>query len=89
MSMLVQFFGGGKTYLRPQLGRCDFTIQGLAVLKDSVIPHFDLYPLCNIKELDYQDFKLGIAMVSDATVTMDKAKLQEIISGMNSKRMFK
>lgn len=87
MTMLINFFGGGSVYSRPRLNRCDFIIQTSTLLLNSVIPHFDLYPLSNIKELDYQDFKEVMGMLRENTVTINWPRIKAIISGINSKRV--
>ena len=86
MNMLVTFFGCGKVYSRPLLNRCDFIIQTSAEIVNVVIPHFDCYPLQNVKDLDYQNFKLIMSMVADNTAQSNIQTIKALISGMNSKR---
>lgn len=87
MNLLVLFFGCGKVYARPLINRCDFIIQSSSGIIDVVIPHFDTYPLHNIKDHDYQDFKLIMALVAGKTTQSDIHTIKALISGMNSKRV--
>jgi len=71
MSMFISFFGCGNVYPRPNIGRCDFIVQNRTFINSVIIPHFDKYPLNNIKDLDYQDFKLVMSMAAESTVNME------------------
>ena len=55
MELLIKFFGFGKVNERSN--RCDFYVQHFSKIYETVIPHFDKYPLYNIKTLDFIDFK--------------------------------
>jgi len=53
-----------------------------------ILPHFDLYPLQNIKQEDYLDFKKGLSIVkSGLHLTQEGlAQFKAIKEGMNSFR---
>jgi len=40
--------------------RCDFIIQKFEPIINNVITHFDNYPLENVKQLDYNDFREAV-----------------------------
>lgn len=88
MYKFIDFFGCGSVHSRATLNRCDYSIQSGVLINSVVIPHFDQYPLCNIKDLDYQDFKLIMTMVGNSTAISNITVVQTIISRMNSKRKF-
>lgn len=88
MYKFIDFFGCGSVYPRPTINRCDYSIQSAVLINSVVIPHFDQYPLCNIKDLDYQDFKLIMTMVGNSTAISNITVVRTIISRMNSKRKF-
>jgi len=57
MNLFVKFFGcvrrARKEKIRTNKDRCDFYVQDFIKIYDNIIPHFDNYPLFNIKELDF------------------------------------
>lgn len=64
MKLFIKFFDCGIVHLRsnlathcPKGARCDFIVQDVSSLLDKIIPHFDLYPLLNLKQKDYICFK--------------------------------
>ncbi len=61
--LFVKFFGCGTVYIRSDSSRCDFIVQDLDSVLIKVLPHFDLYPLQNIKQKDYLDFKEGLSII--------------------------
>jgi len=62
MNLFIEFFGAGTVIARPGLNRCDFNIQARRAIISKVIAHFDVYPLENKKQLDFEDFKLAIEL---------------------------
>ena len=52
-----------------------------------IIPHFDQYPLLNIKTLDFYSFKEAALLYKDGG-RKNTYKIQQIIDSMNSKREF-
>lgn len=59
MNLFVKFFGCGNVNIRLKNNRCDFYVPDLNKIYNIIIPHFNNYPLCNIKFLDFEDFKKG------------------------------
>ena len=57
MKMLISFFGCGNVNERQNTQRCDYYVQSFDKIYNIIIPHFDLYPLLNIKTLDFASFK--------------------------------
>lgn len=57
MELFIKFFGFGKVNVRSNLSRCDYYVQDFSNIYNSIIPHFDNYPLYNSKDLDFLDFK--------------------------------
>lgn len=62
ISEVIKFFDCGIVHLRSNLAtpRCDFIVQDVSSLLDKIIPHFDLYPLLNLKQKDYICFKVYV-----------------------------
>lgn len=82
------FFGCGSVYIRSDSSRCDFIVQDLDSVLIKILPHFDLYPLQNLKQKDYLDFKEALSIIrSGLHLTPDGlAKFKAIKKGMNSFR---
>jgi hypothetical protein len=57
MNQFIQFFDCGNVNVRITDNRCDFYVQDLNKIINNIIPHFDNYPLQNIKHLDFADLK--------------------------------
>jgi len=59
MKLFIKFFDCGVVNLRSNLStpRCDFIVQDTNSLLEKIIPHFDSYPLLNLKQEDYVCFK--------------------------------
>nr|QKS32138.1 LAGLIDADG endonuclease [Sphaerobolus stellatus] len=85
MVLFVKFFNCGKVNIRSNTNRCDYYVQDFLQIYDSIIPHFDNYPLYNIKSLDLADFKKA-AELFKANGRKNIEAIKEIISNMNSKR---
>jgi hypothetical protein len=84
----IKFFGCGKVNVRSNINRCDFYVQDFSKIYDNVIPHFDNYPLHNIKSLDFLDFKKAAELFKlDGRKNSEAIKI--IISNMNSNRTYK
>ena len=43
--------------------RCDFIVQDTSSLLGKIIPHFDIYPLLNLKQEDYICFKQCMSII--------------------------
>lgn len=57
MKLFVKFFDCGVVAVRSNLSRCDLIVQDALSILDKVLPHFDTYPLLNLKQEDYICFK--------------------------------
>ncbi len=87
MNKFINFFNCGKVHIRSNINRCDFLIQDFNNIYNIIIPHFDKYPLKNIKQLDYIDFKIAVNLFkSNGKKSTDIIK--QIISNMNSNREY-
>lgn len=53
MSLFIKFFGCGNVTTRKNYNRNDFYIQDFSKIYNIVIPHFNDYPLYNVKSLDF------------------------------------
>lgn len=87
MQMFILFFDCGKLSIRTSIKRCDYNVQSFENIFNLIIPHFDQYPLCNIKTLDFQSFKEA-ALLYEVGGRNNTNKIQQIIDSMNSKREF-
>jgi len=85
MNLFIKFFNCGKVHIRSNVNRCDFYIQDFNNIYNIIIPHFDLYHLNNIKQLDYADFKLATDLFKSKGLD-SREEIKEIISNINSKR---
>ena len=65
MKLFIKFFDCGLVNLRSNLStpRCDYIVQDVTCLLKKIIPHFDLYPLLNLKQKDYICFKKAMLMI--------------------------
>jgi len=86
MNKLIQFFDCGNVNVRITDNRCDFYVQGLNKIINNIIPHFDNYPLQNIKHLDFADFKKA-AELYKTDGKKNGELIKSIINNMNSKRI--
>lgn len=67
MRLFVKFFDCGLVHIRsnPLTPRCDFIVQDKESIVNKIIPHFSFYPLENLKQKDFLDFKKGMIIVND------------------------
>jgi hypothetical protein len=65
LKFFIKFFDYGVVNLRSNLStpRCDFIVQDVTSLLNKIIPHFNLYPLLNLKQEDSNCFREAILMV--------------------------
>ena len=66
MNLFSKFFNCGAVYIRSNSSpsqRCDFIVQDINLLLDNIIPHFDLYPIFNLKNKDFICFKKALDMI--------------------------
>lgn len=55
MKLFIDFFNCGTIHQRsnPNTPRCDYLVQNINDILEHIIPHFDTYPLLNLKQRDY------------------------------------
>lgn len=91
IKLFISFFESGYASIRysKKTPRCDFWIQDLNSIITKVIPDFETYPLYNIKQLDYLDFKLVMTMVYDKNHLKreNHTFIENIINRMNGRRI--
>ncbi len=85
MKKLILFFGCGNVNIRLNNDRCDFYVQDFTKISEIIIPHFNRYPLYNIKFLDFSDFKNAAELFKLSGSKNIKA-IKNIKHNMNSKR---
>ena len=85
--MFVLFFKCGKLNIRTNTDRCDYYVQDFEKICNHIIPHFDQFPLCNVKTLDFESFKQAVVLYKEGGKNNTK-DIEEIINSMNSNREF-
>jgi hypothetical protein len=73
----------GSVYSRES--RCDFIVQDFSLIYDYIIPHFNKYPLCNIKALDFEDFKEAAELFKEGG-QINRAAINNIVIKIQSRR---
>jgi hypothetical protein len=64
INLFNKFFNCGNVYVRTNLSeRCDFVVQDIKLLISNIIPHFDSYPILNLKYKDYICFKKALNII--------------------------
>jgi LAGLIDADG endonuclease len=89
MNLFSKFFNCGSVYLRFNSKRCDFVVQDINLLLTKIIPHFELYPIFNLKYKDYSCFKniLDIIKLKQHLSPEGLEKIKNIKLEMNSNRL--
>ena len=91
VKLLIKYFNCGQVYLRSNVNtsRCDFIVQDSKSLLEKVIPHFDTYPLLNLKQQDYLCFKecLTIIKVKTHLTIQGLDRIKKLNFEMNSNRL--
>jgi hypothetical protein len=91
MKLFIQFFNCGRVNMRsnPLTPRCDFFVQDIGSLLEKVIPHFDCYPLLNLKQKDFICFKeaLTIIKLNNHLTIEGLNKIKELNLEMNTNRL--
>lgn len=91
IKLFVKFFGCGTVHSRSNLAtpRCDFIVQDATSLLNKIIPHFDLYPLLNLKQKDYICFKESMLMIKlkEHLTQEGLDKIKTLNLEMNSNRL--
>lgn len=62
MNLFSKFFNCGTVYLR-KTKTCDFVVQDINLLISKIIPHFDIYPILNLKYKDFICFKKALNII--------------------------
>ena len=90
MNKFVQFFECGNVNVRIKDSRCDFYVQDFNKIYNNIIPHFDNYPLQNIKHLDFADFKKVVDLIYNKQHLTEEglSKIKSIKLNMNLFRKF-
>lgn len=90
IKLFILFFNCGNisTRINEKTTRCDYYVQNLESIIKNIIPHFDKYPLENIKELDFLDFKTILNMIwnKEHLIAKNRIIISNIINRMNNKR---
>nr|YP_009517192.1 LAGLIDADG homing endonuclease [Blastosporella zonata]AYE93089.1 LAGLIDADG homing endonuclease [Blastosporella zonata] len=64
MNLFSKFFNCGTVYVRSNSShRCDFVVQDINLLLSNIIPHFEIYPIFNLKYQDYICFKKALNII--------------------------
>jgi hypothetical protein len=66
MKLFIEFFNCGSVVDRGMEYRCDYIVQNKNSILTKIIPHFTEYPLQNIKQLDFLEFKEIMLLVYTA-----------------------
>jgi len=91
MKLFIKFFNCGSVNVRSNIAtpRCDFIVQDATSLLEKILPHFDTYPLLNLKQEDYICFKecMTIIKLKQHLTTEGLNKIQSLNLEMNSNRL--
>lgn len=91
IKLFIKFFNCGLVHLRANKStpRCDFFVQDHSSLLNNIIPHFDQYPLLNLKQEDFFCFKQAITIIkSKGHLTQEGLNIiKSINKQMNSNRL--
>jgi len=90
MNLFSKFFNCGSVYVRLNSSqRCDFVVQDIKLLLNKIIPHFDLYPILNLKYKDYICFKKVLDIIKSKQHLTPEGldKIKTLNLEMNSNRL--
>jgi len=90
MNLFSKFFNCGSVYVRLNSSqRCDFVVQDINLLLNKIIPHFDLYPILNLKYKDYICFKKVLDIIKSKQHLTPEGldKIKTLNLEMNSNRL--
>lgn len=89
MKLFIKFFGCGNTRVRSNSLMCDYIVQDTTNLLEKIIPHFDSYPVLNLKQEDYKCFKDCMIMLKlKQHLTQEGLnKIKSLNLEMNSNRL--
>ena len=90
LKLFIKFFGCGIVAVRSNVSipRCDYIVEDTSSILDKVLPHFDRYPLLNLKQEDFICFKECLTILkSKEPLTQEGLKrIKELNLEMNSNR---
>ena len=91
MKLFIKFFNCGSVNVRSNTAtpRCDYIVQDATSLLEKILPHFDTYPLLNLKQEDYICFKkcMTIIKLKQHLTTEGLNKIKSLNLEMNSNRL--
>nr|YP_009690280.1 LAGLIDADG homing endonuclease [Fomitiporia mediterranea]QEG57060.1 LAGLIDADG homing endonuclease [Fomitiporia mediterranea] len=90
MKLFSNYFNCGAVYVRSNSSqRCDFVVQDIGLLLYKIIPHFDLYPIFNLKNKDYICFKQALDIIKSKQHLTPEGldKIKTLVLEMNSNRL--
>lgn len=89
MKLFIKFFGCGNIRVRSNSLMCDYIVQDTTNLLKEILPHFDSYPVLNLKQEDYKCFKDCMIMLKlKQHLTQEGLnKIKSLNLEMNSNRL--
>lgn len=91
INLFIKFFNCGFVNIRsnPKTPTGDYIVQEANSLLEKVRPHFDSYPLFNLKNKDFLCFKEGMSIIKQKQhlTTQGFNKIKELSLQMNSNRL--
>nr|YP_010390835.1 LAGLIDADG endonuclease [Fusarium brasilicum]UPX01629.1 LAGLIDADG endonuclease [Fusarium brasilicum]UPX01681.1 LAGLIDADG endonuclease [Fusarium brasilicum]UPX01835.1 LAGLIDADG endonuclease [Fusarium cortaderiae] len=91
MKLFIKFFDCGSVGVRSNKAtpRCDFYVQDFFLIVEKILPHFDTYPLLNLKQQDYLCFKECVSIIKSKTHLTREGlnKIKSLNLEMNSNRL--
>ncbi len=89
MKLFIKFFGCGSIRVRSNSLMCDYIVQDTTNLLEKILPHFDSYPVLNLKQEDYKCFKDCMIMLKlKQHLTQEGLnKIKSLNLEMNSNRL--
>jgi LAGLIDADG endonuclease len=95
IKLFIKFFNCGVVHIRsnPATPRCDFLVQDANSILEKIIPHFDSYPLLNLKQKDFNCFKESMTVIklnqhlTSARGREGLEKIKNLSLEMNSNRL--
>jgi hypothetical protein len=90
MKLFIDFFKCGTVYTRSNsaVARCDFIVQDFKSLWNTIIPHFDSYPILSLKNKDFICFKECMSIIISKTHLTEEGirRIKTLLSEMNLNR---
>jgi hypothetical protein len=91
MKLFIKFFNCGSVGVRSNIStpRCDFYVQDSTLILEKILPHFDAYPLLNLKQEDYLCFKecMTLIKLKQHLTPEGLKKIKSLNLEMNSNRL--